>query len=109
MTGKPDLVNRLVRLHSTRVAMPEAILRTAVEAYAEQEMPVGLCGMTASSAPYETAITLMRLIHVECPNIPVASGGSHVSTWPDLFEASGSQPRAQLNRGAGSIIGTTPA
>jgi anaerobic magnesium-protoporphyrin IX monomethyl ester cyclase len=82
LTGDPELAQALVSDDAKRFSIPGTILRYAIEAYAEQDMPVDLFAITAVSAQYSSALKLLKMLKEGYPRIPVAIGGSHVSTLP---------------------------
>jgi anaerobic magnesium-protoporphyrin IX monomethyl ester cyclase len=59
-------------------------LSQVVEAHFEQDNPIDLFAITATSAQYDAAVRLKRMINFHFPKIPVAIGGSHVSTLPQM-------------------------
>ncbi len=84
MTGDPELAKQLSRHEPDSGSVPRAILSSVVGAYAEQDTPVDLFAITATSAQYESSRRLMQMIHEDFQKIPVVIGGSHVSTLPDM-------------------------
>jgi radical SAM superfamily enzyme YgiQ (UPF0313 family) len=84
MTGDPTLAQALVQQDDYDISLPRQILAGVVQSYAEQDMPVDLFAITATSAQYSMAKRLLAVIRQDHPTIPVAIGGPHVSTLPNL-------------------------
>lgn len=84
MTGDPALGMALADDDQDALMLPRTLLHHAVASYAEQDMPVNLFAITATSAQYDTAKQILAVIRADYPKIPVAIGGSHVSALPKL-------------------------
>jgi anaerobic magnesium-protoporphyrin IX monomethyl ester cyclase len=84
MTGDTHLAQALASDVPMAFAVPRTVLRYALESFAEQDNPVDLFAITATSAQYESARRLKNIINADWPKIPVVIGGSHISTLPNM-------------------------
>lgn len=84
IAGDKELAMALASNADEIAMVPMQILHYAIEAYAENNTPIDLFAITATSAQYESAKRIMLLINKNWPQIPVAIGGSHVSTLPQM-------------------------
>lgn len=84
MTGDARIAAALSSKDPESLDIVAYTLGGVIEAYFEQDNPVDLFAITATSAQYDSAVRLMRMINLHHPKIPVAIGGSHVSTLPQM-------------------------